>query len=76
MHTETPNLVGKTPDAAASLAGPDFAAVQVGHTRVTNEPKGTIISQDPRPGESVPKGTIIWVDVSAGRPEDPCDILE
>jgi hypothetical protein len=74
-RSRVPNLVGKTYDTDARLATGDFG-IQVSNTRVTNKPKDTIINQDPDADDLAAKGSIIWVDVSAGQPRDPGDILD
>jgi len=73
-HSRAPNLVGKTYDKNVRAA-PHFA-VQVAGTKVTDKPKGTIVGQDPAPDNPVEKGSVIWVDVSAGQPNNPGDVYE
>jgi hypothetical protein len=74
-RSRVPNLVGKTYGRDVRVATGVFG-IQVSSTRVTDKPKGTIISQDPDSGDLAAKGSVIWVDVSAGQPEDPGDILD
>jgi len=60
-----PNLVGQTESAAKQAAGNDFK-IDASSERSSHKPKGTILSQDPEPGERVQQGSSISVVTSAG----------
>jgi hypothetical protein len=61
---EVPSLEGEDLAAARQEVGDDFELVSSEEN--SNRPKGTILSQDPKPGAEVPRGTEISVVVSAG----------
>jgi PASTA domain-containing protein len=71
---EVPDVVGQTESEAERTVGNDYT-IQVGSVRVEDQPKGTIINQDPQAGTSAEQGSAISVVVSAGQPPDPGDIL-
>jgi hypothetical protein len=62
---EVPSLEGQTLAAARQEVGEDFELVS--SERSSDQPKGTILSQDPRPGARVQRGEEISVAVSSGR---------
>ena len=68
---EVPSLEGEDLAAARQEVGDDFELVRSEEN--SNEPKGTILSQDPTPGAEVPRGTEISVVVSTGQPPNLSD---
>jgi serine/threonine-protein kinase len=63
---EVPNVVGLTEDEA--VAAIESAGLVVGErtTQPSEEPEGTVISQDPAAGEQVPGGSEVNLVVSSG----------
>ena len=73
--TVVPDLRGKTVSEAAQMVGTDYV-LEVGTvwgkdlTDPDNEPKGTIVSQDPYPSHGereTPRGSVITVSLSGGQ---------
>jgi beta-lactam-binding protein with PASTA domain len=63
---EVPNVVGQSFESAQStLQG---AGLAVGERRdvESDEPEGTVVSQDPEPGDEVARGTPVTLEVSQG----------
>ena len=58
-----PSLNGQTVNAAELSAGEDFE-INISERRISNEPKDTILSQDPEPSEMAQRGSSISVVVS------------
>jgi hypothetical protein len=70
-----PDVVGQTESEARRNVGNDYN-IYVSEVRVADEPKGTIISQNPNAGEAAKPGSTISVVVSAGKPPKPGDIFK
>lgn len=70
---EVPNLIGQTGDEAEDSVGEDFD-VKI-NERVSNETKGTIIDQDPGPGEQAERGSTLTLFRSGGQPPNLGDIF-
>jgi serine/threonine-protein kinase len=66
VQFEVPNVVGLTEDEA--VAAIESAGLVVGErtTQPSEEPEGTVISQDPAAGEQVPGGSEVNLVVSSG----------
>lgn len=71
---DVPDLFGTTQDEAERYAGEDFR-IEEGASKVSDEPKGTIVGQDTMPGSRVQQGETISLVTSAGQPPYPGDIL-
>jgi beta-lactam-binding protein with PASTA domain len=61
-----PNLVGLTEDAAKQRVGSDFKIVVNARKASSGQPKGSILSQDPKPNEQARRSSTISVVVSSG----------
>lgn len=72
-NIEVPNLIGQTGDEAEESVEEDFD-VRI-NERVSSESKGTIVDQDPRPGEQALQGSTITLFRSGGRPPNLGDIF-
>jgi serine/threonine-protein kinase len=60
-----PNVVGQSQDSANSTL--QAAGFKVGSTQVdSNQPKGTVVGQNPSAGSSAAKGTTVTIQVSKG----------
>jgi beta-lactam-binding protein with PASTA domain len=66
---EAPSLVGLTENAAERSAGSDFE-IEVSGTKDSDEPKGTVLSQNPESGKEAQPGSTIYLIMSAGQPEE------
>lgn len=55
---------------------PEGLRVETGGVEADDVPAGTVLTQDPAPGEKVPWDTAVSVVVSAGAPGNPGDIFE
>ena len=70
------------PDLTSSDRGnaadrlPERLRVTTRRVEASDEPAGTIVSQEPAAGERVPWDTAVAVVVSGGRPEDPGGLLD
>jgi beta-lactam-binding protein with PASTA domain len=74
-RVDVPSVVGKTSsDAADTLhrRGLEVAFVN----RVSEEPRGRVISQDPKGGARAKEGTTVRLDVSAGRGTAAVPVVE
>lgn len=71
---KVPDVVGQTESEAARTVGHDYT-IHIESVRVDDQPKGNIISQDPKAGELAEQGSAISVVVSADQPPEPGDIL-
>ena len=67
-----PDVVGQTESEAKRNVGDDYN-IYISEVRVADEPKGTVISQDPEAGEIAEAGSTISVVISAGEPPKPGD---
>jgi len=63
-----PNLVGGDVDAAGSQAGKAGLLVEVARRIQAADPAGTVVGQDPPPGESMTKGSEVSLVISTGPP--------
>jgi hypothetical protein len=61
-----PDLTGQTKSAAERNAQKDAFKLAFKEDKASSDPKGTILSQDPKPGERVRQGSTIDVVTSAG----------
>ncbi len=68
-QVEVPDLTGLTQDEA--VAALKAAHLQLGTptTQPSDQPEGTVVSQDPLPGQKVDKGSTVDVVLSAGPAE-------
>ncbi len=68
-NARVPNVMGLNyRDATKRLAAVGFRAERGEQRPHQASPKGTVLEQDPRPGERDPDGTSVRLTVSAGPP--------
>jgi hypothetical protein len=72
---KVPDVVGQTESEAERRVGHDYD-IYVRSVRVDSLPKGIIMSQDPKAGETAELGSTVSVVVSAGQPPEPGDIFQ
>lgn len=63
---KTPDLVGKRIAQAQNIAYENGLSVSVNKEIYSSKPEGTILEQNPRSGESIKQGRIIYVTLSRG----------
>ncbi len=66
-ETSVPNVVGQTEEGARTALQGSSLNVAIERSQ-GDEPKGTVVSQDPSGGEKVPAKSTVRVVVSSGRP--------
>src|SRR5207248_5782636 len=64
---KVPNVVGKTVDVATSELNAQHLSPTVQHVANNTVPVGTVFDQNPKPGASVSKSSVVTLKVSSGK---------
>ncbi len=66
-HVVVPDVAGKTQDEASTILQDGRLTLEVTEAYSETVPAGTVISQSPEPGQSVPHSSLVQLTVSKGR---------